>query len=111
MAGGRGSEEPVAGFNFGPSRALSGAGRVRGFQLGRCASIRLDFVEFPQRKAYIVESLEQSPCGVIVNLERQQRRSGGDVAILKIHSDFQPRLLLDQLPQQFHIILGNFCRQ
>ena len=67
--------------------------------------------EFPQRKAYIVESFEQSPCGVIVNRERHHRRSGGDVPILKVHSDFQPRILLDELPKQFDIVLGDFGRQ
>ena len=70
-----------------------------------------DFGEFSQRKAYIVESFEQSPGGVIVNRERHHRRSGGDIPILKVHSDFQPRILLDELPQQFDIILGDFGRQ
>ena len=72
---------------------------------------RFDFGEFPQRKAYIVESFEQSPGGVIVNSERHHHCSGGDIPILKIHSDFQPWILLDQLPEEFDIILGDFGRQ
>src|ERR1700733_7363484 len=72
---------------------------------------QLDLVEFPQRKAYIVESFEQSPCGVVVNLERQHRRSRGDISILKIGSDFQPRTLLDELPKKFDTVLSHFGRQ
>src|SRR5262245_61485468 len=71
----------------------------------------LDFIEFPQRKAYIVKSLEQAPGGVIVNLERHHDRSRDDIPILKIHSDFRPRMLLNELPQEFHIILRDFGRQ
>ena len=59
----------------------------------------LDFREFSQRKAYIVEAFEQSPGGVIVNRERHHRRSGGDIPILKVHSQFQPWILLDELPK------------
>src|ERR1700733_5512695 len=72
---------------------------------------QLDLVELPQRKAYIVETFEQSPCGLVVNLERQHRRSRGDISILKIGSDFQARTLLDELPKKFHPILGDFGRQ
>src|ERR1700733_13660651 len=71
---------------------------------------QLDLVEFPQRKAYIVETFEQSPCGVVVNLERQHRRSRGDISILKIGSDFQPRTLLDELPKKFDTVLADFGR-
>lgn len=71
----------------------------------------LDLGELPQRKAYIVESFEQSPRGVIVNRERHHGCSGGDIPILKIHSDFQPGILLDELPEQFDVILRDFCRQ
>src|SRR5215213_2299307 len=73
--------------------------------------IGLDFIEFAQRKAYIVESLEQPPSRVGVNVERHHDRSRDDIPILKIHSDFHTRMLLDELPQNFHIILRNFCRQ
>ena len=82
-----------------------------GFQLGRAASNASISGEFLQRKAYIVESGKQSPGGVIVNRERHHHRSGGDISILKIHSDFQARILLDQFPQQFDIILGDFGGQ
>jgi hypothetical protein len=58
----------------------------------------LDLRLFPQRKAYIVEPFEQSPCRVVVNLERQQDRSGSQGPIVKIHSDFQAWMLLDELP-------------
>ena len=52
-----------------------------------------DLVEFPQRKAYIVETFEQPPGGVIVNRERHHDRSRDDIPILKIHSDFQTGML------------------
>ena len=97
--------------NFGCLRRYPGVGQRVRFPLRTIGFIRLYFIEFPQRKADIVKPFEQSPGRVIVNLERQQHRSCGHVPILKIHSDFQTRLLLDQLPQQFHIILRNFCRQ
>src|SRR5215218_9321768 len=66
---------------------------------------------FSQRKAYIVESFEKSPRGVIVNVERHHDRSRDDVPILKIHSDFHAGMLLDELPQQFDIILCDLRRQ
>src|ERR1700756_2945795 len=72
---------------------------------------QLDLVEFPQRKAYIVEAFEQPPCGVVVNVERQHRRSRDDISILKIDSDFQPRALLDELPKKFHAVLVDLGRQ
>ena len=84
---------------------------MRGFHSATRRLEGLDLVEFPQRKAYIVETLEQSPSGVVVNLERQHRRSGGDISILKIGSDFQARTLLDELPKEFHPVLRNFGRQ
>jgi len=91
--------------------AVSSRSRGAWFPAGPTRFVRLDFIVFPQRNAYIVEPFEKSPGGVIVNVERHHDRSRDDVPILKIHSDFQTGLLLDQLPQQFHIILRNFCRQ
>jgi hypothetical protein len=73
--------------------------------------IRIDLIAFPQRNAYIVEAFEKSPGGVIVNVERHHDRSRDDVPILKIHSDFHAGMLLNELPQQFDIILCDFCRQ
>ena len=81
------------------------------FPMGASRLERLDFFEFPQRKGYIVKTLEQSPSSVIVNLERQHRRSRGDISILKIGSDFQARTLLDELPKKFHTVLADFCGQ
>ena len=72
---------------------------------------RLDFVEFPQRKGYIVKTLEQSPSSVIVNLERQHRRSRGDISILKIGSDFQePRAISGHDDQNFRNLVAALDR-
>src|SRR6478736_9695048 len=92
-------------------RAVSSRLQSAWFPAGPTCFVRLDFIAFAQRKAYIVESFEKSPGGVIVNVERHHDRSRDDVAILKIHSDFHAGMLLDELPQQFDIILGDFCRQ
>ncbi|CKQ95948.1 Uncharacterised protein [Mycobacterium tuberculosis] len=48
---------------------------------------------------------------MVVNLERQHHCCCGDNSILKIGSDFQARTLLNELPQEFHIVLGNLGRQ
>src|SRR6202171_4472690 len=111
LAGGGRVDDRVGGPRFRRCRGLS-SGRQSVWLPARPARlVGLDLIEFPQRKAYIVESFEQSPGGVIVNRERQQDRSRGDIPILKIHSDFQARMLLDELPKQLHIILCDFCRQ
>src|SRR6476659_9228555 len=91
--------------------AVSSRSRGAWFPAGPTRFVRLDFIAFPQRNAYIVEPFEKPPGGVIVNVERHHDRSRDDVPILKIHSDFHAGMLLNELPQQFHIILGAFSRQ
>jgi len=81
------------------------------FPVGTCRLERLDLIEFSQRKAYIIKPLQQSPGSVVVNSERQHRRSSDDVPILKIDSDFHTGTLLNELPEKFNVVLRDFGRQ
>src|SRR5690606_7522027 len=79
--------------NSPPPRGWSGRQSAR-FPARPTRLVGLDLILFPQRKGYIVESFEQPPGGVVINLERHHDGSRGHRPILKIHSDFQPRILL-----------------
>lgn len=89
-----------------PPRApnqLLGRLQSTGFELRPSGLKSRNFIDFSQRKAYIVQSFEQTPPRVVVNLKRHHRRSSGHRPILKIHSEFQTRILLDELPEQLDV--------
>src|SRR4030088_2592418 len=93
-----GSRESVERPRFRSAASLSSGRKSAWFPVRPGRFIGLDLIEFPQRKTYIVESFEQPPGGVIVNVERHHDRSRDDIPILKINSDFHARMLLDELP-------------
>src|SRR5215207_10872505 len=59
----------------------------------------------PEGEADVVQTLQQAPAGVVVDLERGDDITGGHGAGDEVHRDRGARVVLEELPQQLHVVL------
>src|ERR1700760_3141039 len=71
----------------------------------------VDVVPVGQRDADVVESLEQSPARVVVDLEGRRQGVGLDGAPPEVDDDLGRRVVLDDLPELLDDVLGDLCGQ